>query len=130
MNEHIPIPPVPTVLRVPSVQHNGIQEDIKKIPEDIKKKIFNEYFKYDLEYEKLDNILKNINSIQLNNNDLVDYFEKNDILENSSFIEYLKKKDSIFKNIYNDHYIRNKITFALMDKLNSMCQCWLMFLYH
>ena len=95
MNEHIPIPPippVPTVLRVPSVQHNGIQEDIKKIPEDIKKKIFNEYFKYDLEYEKLDNILKNINSIQLNNNDLVDYFEKNDILENSSFIEYLKKK--------------------------------------
>ncbi len=123
MNEH-PIPPVPPY------PYDGIQEDIKKIPEDIKKKIFNEYFKHDLEYEKLDNILKNINSMKLNNKELIDYFEEKKILEDSSFIKYLQIKNTIFKNIYNDHYINNKKSFILMNKIESMCQCWLMYLYH
>jgi len=123
MNEH-PIPPIPPF------PHDGINEDIKKIPQDIKTKIFNEYFKYDLEYEKLDNILKNIDSRKLNNKELIDYFEEKKILEDSSFIKYLQIKNTIFKKIYNDHYINHKNTFILMDKLNSMCQCWLMYLYH
>jgi hypothetical protein len=106
----------------------AILEDMKKIPENIKTKIYNEYFKHDLKYEKIVTLLKNENSMTLNSIDLINYFKKNDLLNNYSFIEYLKKKDSIFKKIYNDHETIN--TFILMNKLDSMCQCWLMYLYH
>jgi len=98
------------------------------ILEDMKIKIYDEYFEHDLEYEKIVKLLKNKNSMTLNSIDLIDYFEENNILDNSSFIEYLKKKDSIFEKIYNDH--KNTNTFRLMNKLDSMCQCWLMYLYH
>jgi hypothetical protein len=81
-------------------------------------------------YEELTNILNQEDSMRLDNTALVKYFENNEILYNNELIQYICSKNSIFNNIYRDHYIVNKKTFIYMDHINSMCQCWLMYLYH
>ena len=81
-------------------------------------------------YEELTNILNQEDSKSLDNNSLVKYFENNEILDNLELIQYMCSNNSIFNNIYRNHYIVNNKTFTYMDNINSMCQCWLMYLYH
>ena len=81
-------------------------------------------------YEELTNILNQEDSKSLDNTSLVKYFENNEILDNLELIQYMCSNNSIFNNIYRDHYIVNNKTFTYMDNINSMCQCWLMYLYH
>ena len=57
-------------------------------------------------------------------------FRKENILKDVSFVQYLREKNNIFSEIYKTHYIDNAKQFVLMNNLESMCQCWLMYLYH
>lgn len=81
-------------------------------------------------YDELEIIVGNKNSRRLSNSELVDYFEKHKLLENEKCMEYICSKNELFNNIYTDHYKKNKKDFELMTTLESMCQCWLMYLYH
>jgi hypothetical protein len=81
-------------------------------------------------YLELQKILDHTLSTKLNNTLLVNYFKEHNLITNELFIEYLINNNSIFKDIYRTHYIEGKCTFVLMNKLESMCQCWLMYLYH
>ena len=81
-------------------------------------------------YDELETILGNKNSRRLSNSELVDYFEKHKLLENEKCMEYICSKNELFNKIYTDHYKNNKKDFELMTRLESMCQCWLMYLYH
>jgi len=81
-------------------------------------------------YDDLEIIVGNKNSRRLSNSELVGYFEKHRLLENEKCMEYICSKNELFNKIYTDHYKNNKKDFELMTRLESMCQCWLMYLYH
>ena len=81
-------------------------------------------------YDDLEIIVGNKNSRILSNSELVGYFEKHRLLENEKCMEYICSKNELFNKIYTDHYKNNKKDFELMTRLESMCQCWLMYLYH
>jgi hypothetical protein len=98
------MPPVPPIIHT-IIDNNSIYEDIK-------------------------NILNHEDSIRLDNTALVEYFKKNKILDNQTLIQYMYTKNIIFNQIYTDHYIKHNKSFILMNNLESMCQCWLMHLYH
>jgi len=100
------------------------------LPNDVKKHIYNEHFHYDMIYSELVQILDNANSRSLDVSELSDYFTSKKILDDKKLIYYLINKNNIFDTIYEQHYIKNKINFVLMNKLDSMCQSWLMYLYH
>jgi len=100
------------------------------LPSDIKNKIYFDDFYYDDIYNELQKILDHKESTELNNTLLVNYFIENHLITNELFIEYLCKKNNIFSTIYSTHYIENKCSFRLLNKMQSMCQCWLMYLYH
>ena len=100
------------------------------LPNDVKKHIYNEHFEYDLIYNDLSNMLNNANSRNLDVSELSDYFTSKKILDDKNLIYYLRNKNNIFDTIYEKHYIKNQTDFVLMNKLDSMCQSWLMYLHH
>jgi hypothetical protein len=103
--------------------------DNPRFPEDLKLSIFNDYIKYNLEYNKLTEILESNESHRLNISLLLPYLEKN-ILNDQKYISFLLKNNNIFKNIYTSHYIDNNKCFVLMNVNDSCALSWLMYLYH
>ena len=104
--------------------------NLNELPEDIVKKIYLDYFNYENKYAEIKKILDDKNSRSLNNLQLTNYFIKENILKDVSFVQYLREKNKIFDGTYKTHYIDNIKHFVLMNKLESMCQFWLMYLYH
>jgi len=104
--------------------------NLNELPEDIVTKIYLDYFNYENKYAEIKNILDDKNSRSLNNLELTNYFIKENILKDVSFVQYLCEKNKLFNEIYKIHYIDKNKQFMLMNNLESMCQCWLMYLYH
>ena len=84
---------------------------------------------YDNMYKELKQILQQSAS-SLDNSKLVDYFNRCNLIYNNGFIEYICDKDDVFNQIYTSHYVKCDQSFKLMTCLQSMCQSWLMYLYH
>lgn len=104
--------------------------DFDNLSDDVKNYITNNPEQYDIIYNEITQIVKNDKSHSLDNTDLLHYFTSNPILQDKNLITYLRNKDDIFDTIYEKHYIQNSNDFVLMNKLESMCQSWLMYLYH
>ena len=104
--------------------------DFDNLSDDVKNYITNNPEQYDIIYSEITQIVKNDKSHSLDNTDLLHYFTSNPILQDKKKITYLRNKDDIFDTIYEKHYIQNSNDFVLMNKLESMCQSWLMYLYH
>ena len=104
--------------------------DFDNLSDDVKNYITNNPEQYDIIYSEITQIVKNDKSHSLDNTDLLHYFTSNPILQDKNLITYLRNKDDIFDTIYEKHYVQNSNDFVLMNKLESMCQSWLMYLYH
>jgi hypothetical protein len=111
------------VPELPKVDYDNLSEDVKNY-------ITNKPDQYDIIYSDITQILKNDKSHCLDNTDLLHYFTSKPILQDKNLITYLRNKDDIFDTVYNKHYVQNSIEFIMMNRLESMCQCWLMYLYH
>jgi len=111
------------VPEIPAVDFNNLSDDVKNY-------ITNNQDQYNIIYSDITQILKNDKSQCLDTTELLHYFTTNPILQDKNLITYLRNKDDIFNNVYNKHYVRNSIEFIMMNRLESMCQCWLMYLYH
>lgn len=111
------------VPELPVVNFDNLSDDVKKY-------INNKPDQYDIIYSDITQIVKNEKSRRLDNTDLLHYFTSNPILQDKNLITYLRNKDDIFNNVYNKHYVQGSIDFIMMNRLESMCQCWLMYLYH
>ena len=111
------------VPELPAVNFDNLSDDVKNY-------ITNKPDQYDIIYSNITQILKNDNSQCLDTTELLHYFTSNPILQDKTLITYLRNKDDIFNNVYNKHYVQNSIEFIMMNRLESMCQCWLMYLYH
>ena len=111
------------VPELPAVDFNNLSDDVKNY-------ITNNQDQHNSIYSDITQILKNDKSQCLDNTELLHYFTTNPILQDKNLITYLRNKDDIFDTIYEKHYVQNSNDFVLMNKLESMCQSWLMYLYH
>lgn len=111
---------------------NKLDKNIYEIPDDIKRKIYEEYFEPKLKAEKLcDELLKNLNtsnSQNLNTKDILPLIKK--ILENKLAISYLNEIDSTFSMLYQHIILEKKRNFVLLLPENDMALSWLYMLYH
>jgi len=100
--------------------------------EDIKKTIFDDHLCKDIIYQKKYSILmEHITSQEcqsLNQHRLKDMIAT--FIDDMGFISYILERNQLFAKIYHEHYVLDKKSFVLMDKLESLAMSWLMYLYH
>ena len=101
---------------------------IKKLPEELKIKIYKEYFEVEYYNKIILQALDTNNSISLQINDIRPLIPI--ILSKKNLITYLNINNSIFKELYNSHKFNNKKNFVLCKKGDSFALSWLFYLYH
>ena len=115
-----------------SSSHNfkkkSLETNIEKLPEELKKYIYKEYIEIQLFYDKFKEALDSEESQMLNIVKIHPFIPL--ILAKPKYINYLLLKLYCFRTIYNDHKIKKKKTFLLMNNGESFAQCILMYLYH
>jgi len=105
-----------------------LEERIDNLPEDLKKKIYIDYFGSIYIFNKFINErLKMIESVKLNYCKIINIIPF--IINNKTIVEYLLENNNEFRLTYNDH-INGKKNFKLMDWNNSIALSWLYYLYH
>ena len=102
----------------------------EKLPNDVTRKIYEEYLKPDILFEDLINILQILSSRKLYAVPLTIFMPI--LLQNKILLEYLLKKDDVFKEIYSIHIIKetNMYFHPTYDINSSMAMSWLTHLYH
>ena len=102
------------------------------LPADIKHKIYDDYFKIGIIYNKKYNILideiHSIECIRLNPVNLLPIVKS--VIENPQLCLFVQAKNPLFNKLYKRHYIENNKYFALMNTFDSLVLTWLMHLYH
>jgi hypothetical protein len=107
---------------------DNIDRLIQALPDDIIRKIYEEYFECkDLCMEYLQR-LKCEDSRRLRYLKMVDITEQ--VLKQPCAIEYLSKKSKPFKFYYKEHFIFDNNHFVLLNRAHSFILCILMTLYH
>jgi hypothetical protein len=126
------------------IKLNNIDKNLSLIPEDIKKKIYNDHFKLIIQSRELcDLLLIELNSDKCINLDISDLFPLlSNVLINEYAIEYLynnyyhydestKKKNNYFKKLYDKIIKNNNRNFILIDNpIEDFALSWLMYMYH
>ena len=107
---------------------NSLEANVEKLPEELKKYIYKEYIETQLFYDKFKEALDTQESQMLNIVNIHPFIPI--ILAKPKYIKYLFLKLYWFNIIYNDHQIKRKKTFRLMNNGESFAQCILMYLYH
>ena len=104
----------------------------KKIPIDLIKYIYEEFFEANIVYQQFINALECKKSQRLDIESLLNnikiIFHKNK--KKSMIIPYICKNNEIFNTYYIDHYINNIKHFRQLNLDNSFALCILMALYH
>lgn len=126
------------------IELNNIDKKILLIPEDVKKKIYNDHFKLIIQSRELcDLLLIELKSKKSNNLDISDLFPLlSNVLLNEYAIEYLynnyyyydestKEKNNFFKKLYDKIIKNNGKNFILIDDpIKDFALSWLMYMYH
>jgi hypothetical protein len=103
-----------------------------KLPTDIKRKIYEEYFKKSIIYNrKYDILMKEINSekcLGLDTTDLKPIVKS--VIEHPNFCAFVQAKNALFDRIYVAHYINGNKMFINIGLFDSLVLSWLMYLYH
>jgi len=113
---------------------NNFSQYINNLPQDLKTKIYKQYFWFDVEKKpKCDCIIdwfQNSDDAQkLRRNDNI-LNTINKLLKNETCIEYMRNQDKEFNSCYIYHYIDNKQNFVKLSKLESFVLSILMYKYH
>ena len=106
----------------------SLEYNINKLPEELKKYIYQEYIEIQLFYDNFKEALDSQESQMLNIVKIHPFIPL--ILAKPKYIKYFLLKLYCFNTIYNDHKIQKKKTFILMNNGKSFAQCILMYLYH
>jgi hypothetical protein len=111
---------------------NKFDKNLYEIPDDVKRKIYTDYFQPQIESEELCKELlinlKTHKSYILCIEDIIPYIKK--ILKNELAIKYLIKNNKIFEDLYTDIVIHNKKNFIHLGKEEDLALSWLFMLYH
>jgi hypothetical protein len=100
------------------------------IPSDVKRKIYDEYFKeaiiYNKKYCVLMRQVESMKGISLNPITLGPIIEL--LIQTPYFVAYVRAKNDLFRMLYENHYIKGQKNFIQMDMFTSLTATWL--LYH
>lgn len=111
---------------------NKLDKNIYEIPQDVKTKIYKEYFEPQIIAENLcDKLLIELNSVESRNlviRGILPLLEE--LLQNKLAINILIKNNNIFEMLYNDLCIQNKKNFINLSLMHDFALSWLMTLYH
>ena len=116
--------------------------NLQNLPQDLKYKIYHDYFlhthefnnslnllkEYSLIYEDTIKALKSTKSVYLNTDNILPYVDL--ISDDKNLIKFVCSKNKIFKIIYIDHYKYGRNCFVNLDINESLALSWLMYLYH
>ena len=102
------------------------------LPTDIKRKIYDEYFKNATIYNNKYNILiDEINSIECKRLDPVNLAPLvKSVIENPQLCLFVQAKNPLFNKLYKRHYIEYNKYFVLMNTFDSLVLSWIMHIYH
>ena len=102
------------------------------LPTDIKRKIYDEYFKNATIYNNKYNILiDEINSIECKRLDPVNLSPLvKSVIENPQLCLFVQAKNPLFNKLYKRHYIEYNKYFVLMNTFDSLVLSWIMHIYH
>ena len=98
--------------------------NIENLPQELKTKIYIEYFEVELLYDEIKSIINSNQCKALYNIDLGRFLQK--YFVNQSFITYLREKEKEFNSIYQNEIICKKIIYIDYYNLASL---WLFNLY-
>jgi hypothetical protein len=101
---------------------------INSLPDNVTRRMYEEYFIGIDTCNKFLELLKSENSQSLDYKPLLEIARR--LIQYPCAVEYLCGKHKIFKQMYIEHYIKNKKTFVLMEMLDSFILSILMQLYH
>ena len=111
---------------------NKLDKNIYEIPQDVKTKIYKEYFESQLIAENLcDKLVVELDSVDSHNlriRGILPLLEE--VLQNKLAINILTKNNKIFKMLYNDLCIENKKNFINLSLSHDFALSWLSHLYH
>ena len=111
---------------------NKLDKNIYEIPQDVKTKIYKEYFESQLIAENLcDKLVVELDSVdshKLRIKGILPLLEE--VLQNKLAINILTKNNKIFKMLYNDLCIENKKNFINLSLSHDFALSWLSHLYH
>jgi len=105
-----------------------ITDIIKRLPEDVQKHIYKEYLETKELYDEFKSILNSEECRKLQIKSLAKIIPK--VLNNGLLIEYLYKKEEVFRLVYTDCVIKKKVYFENLDFHSSFALTLLMNLYH
>ena len=113
-----------------------IQKITNRLPDDVLKKIYTDYFEGKNVYEEFLICLESENSVRLEYEHLLSLWMK--VKAHPCLLEYLLKKcdtveilkNSNFREQYDKHYVLKEKSFVRMTLDNSFVLCLLMSLYH
>ena len=102
------------------------------LPTDIKRKIYDEYFKTATIYNNKYNILiDEINSIECKRLDPVNLSPLvKSVIENPQLCLFVQAKNPLFNKLYKRHCIEYNKYFVLMNTFDSLVLSWIMHIYH
>ena len=107
-------------------------EHIKLLPQDIKRKIYNDHFHIKHKCNKLLKWWNDNYQLKCSAEEVEDL--TNEILSDKYGVEYLKKYNPHFEYVYKQHFIDNlhpkKAGFVLMNRTQSLITCILMYMWH
>ena len=122
---------------------NSLDKDIYLLPDDLKNKIYSDYFKDKLLAQELCNNLlvqlESYDSIKLNYEKLSPFLEKvlknelavKNLYENYEYLDIIyNRRINIFKNLYDTIMIDKKKNFEKLNTVNDFALSWLHRLYH
>ena len=100
----------------------------EKLPCEITLKIYNDHFRILNQYTEIMTIVNSKESINLNGKALVNVMYN--VLKNKKLVTYLCEHQIIFRTIYKQHIEEGTKSYDLLNTTQSICLCWLMYLYH
>ena len=101
---------------------------INALPDDVARYIYEEYFVMKNACEKFLKLLHTKSAMSLEHKPLLEPAKA--LLNHPCAIEYLCRKNPLFKQIYTDHYVKNKKHYELTTTLQSFVLSILMHMYH
>jgi hypothetical protein len=105
-----------------------LEDRIKNLPYDIKKKIYYDYFETIYNYPN--KVIKELNTYECIRLNIIRLQYMIPIILNHDYlIQYFLKNSNEFRNVYEGHECDKQI-FVLMDKTQSFALSWLYYLYH
>lgn len=107
---------------------NDLTRQISLLPQEIKNKMYKEYFEPELFYDKYTFILYSEPSMELDQSMLRELLPH--IFSKKRVIKMLCKRCEIFRDVYNSHKLNKKKGFVKLKNGNSFALEILFYLYH